>query len=108
MLGTPCYSAPCATVLCHGHRSAADDDDEGGGDDEGDDAAEKPSRKKKRKGPTYADASDFAHILEAAGDEYEFRGLFVSFTSLFRFLMGGVEAESFISPSSPLLSPSAR
>ena len=44
----------------------ADGDEEGGGGSVGD----KP-RKKRVRGPTYADAADFAHILEAAGDEYE-------------------------------------
>jgi hypothetical protein len=44
----------------------ADGDEEGGGGSVGD----KP-RKKRVRGPTYADAADFAHILEADGDEYE-------------------------------------
>ena len=44
------------------------DDDE---EEEADSAKKKGKRKKKEKGPMFADASEFAHILEAAADEDE-------------------------------------
>ncbi|KAL1525563.1 hypothetical protein AB1Y20_020417 [Prymnesium parvum] len=58
-----------------------EDEDEEGDDDEVGEEADgdselgeepvKPKRRKRVKGPTYADASEFAHILEEAADEYE-------------------------------------
>lgn len=46
----------------------ADGDEEAAGQPDVDEGSK---RRKRKKGPTYADAEDFAHILEDAADEYE-------------------------------------